>query len=187
MIIDMKYILDIGCGNNKYKGNFDDIVMGMDIFDLKPVNVIHNMESFPYPFPSQYFDRIIMKNVIEHISRENMVNIKLMEEVYRLLKPDGIFVASTCNGQMFYDDPNHKNPVYFNYWNFFREDYALNYYSTSRFKMGEHKILSLNGIRYINILKPIFSWLYIKNPTSTERILDFLHIDYEVEYILRKV
>jgi predicted SAM-dependent methyltransferase len=59
-------ILDVGCGNNKYKGNKGDIVIGIDKVKLKGVDVVHDIEKTPWPFKTNEFDCVICSHVLEH-------------------------------------------------------------------------------------------------------------------------
>jgi ubiquinone/menaquinone biosynthesis C-methylase UbiE len=45
------------------------------------------------PFPDNYFDAVIMEEVIEHLVNPD----NALEEAYRILKPDGIFILTTPN------------------------------------------------------------------------------------------
>ncbi len=45
------------------------------------------------PFPDNYFDAVIMEEVIEHLVNPD----NALEETYRILKPDGIFILTTPN------------------------------------------------------------------------------------------
>ena len=74
-------ILDIGCGKNKVKD-----AIGMDIVNLDGVDIIHSFLDVPYPFESGEFDKVVMQHVLEHVPRYNQMNIKVIDEVYRVLK-----------------------------------------------------------------------------------------------------
>jgi SAM-dependent methyltransferase len=182
----MKQILDIGCGINKYKGNSDEIVTGLDKANLLSVDILHNMEDFPYPLKSNTYDKIIMHHSLEHVSKVN--NIKIIEEIYRLLKPNGLLIVNVPIGHWFTYDPTHQNYVPFWYWKYFETNFPLSFYSFARFKIIEYKLIDLHGITHItDILKPILSWIYNKNPPAAERIITFFCLDAEVKYTLIKL
>lgn len=178
-------ILDIGCGNNKYSSPTNTVI-GLDIVSTPSVDIVHNMEHFPYPFKSHSFDVITMIHSLEHVSRENQTNIKIIEEIYRLLRPNGILIVQVPLGHAFHYDPTHKNPVPFWYWKYFSHDFALNYYTTARFVLLQSSIISLHGTPGIHYLTPLFNTLYSLTPPGAERLLSFLHIDMEVRYTLKK-
>ena len=50
-------ILDLGCGNKKYKSK-DNVVVGVDNVKLKNVDIAHDLNKFPYPFKKNEFDLI---------------------------------------------------------------------------------------------------------------------------------
>lgn len=45
--------LDIGCGTNK-----KDSFLGVDILELPGVDIVHDLNSFPYPFSNNEIDEI---------------------------------------------------------------------------------------------------------------------------------
>jgi predicted SAM-dependent methyltransferase len=183
----MKFILDIGCGINKYKGKEDEVVIGIDRADTPAVDIVHDMEDFPYPFENQKFDKIVMHHTLEHVSRENMTNIKIIEEIYRLLKPNGILVVDVPIGGWFSYDPTHRNYVCYWYWLYFKPNFPLNYYSTARFEMIDYNVMQLCGVPFVGMLRPIVARLHKMNPGAIERIISFIKIDAAIQYKLRKV
>jgi len=75
-----KKILDVGCGEKKTIGS-----IGLDFIKFNDVNVVHDLNSFPYPFKDNSFDLIIANHVIEHVA-----NIpKTITELSRILKTGG--------------------------------------------------------------------------------------------------
>ncbi|MCX5811397.1 MAG: class I SAM-dependent methyltransferase [Proteobacteria bacterium] len=110
-------LLDLCCGRGEHLEIFQKIgfsVYGIDMDTVardKGLSVaIVNIEEEPFPYEDDFFDVIMMKSAIEHI--RNIDN--LISEVYRVLKPGGCFLATTCdwkkNYKVFYDDYTHKTP-----------------------------------------------------------------------------
>jgi len=123
--------LDIGCGEkprnlfesvNPYgwdiRGSQESSVMGVDLF--------HE----PIPFPDHFFDYVTAYDFIEHIPRvltsrtgeTRFPFIDLMNEIYRVLKPGGLFFSKTpaFPSKEVFQDPTHVNiitedtfPMYF--------------------------------------------------------------------------
>lgn len=56
--------LDIGCGNNKQSNGF----VGMDVRDLPNVDIVHNIEQFPWPLPNDSVSLATASHVLEHIN-----------------------------------------------------------------------------------------------------------------------
>jgi len=180
-------ILDIGCGNNKYKGDMHDTVTGLDKVALPGVDVIHDMEIFPYPFNTETFDKAIMQHSLEHVSRANRENIKIIEEVHRILKPSGTLIVEVPIGQWFYYDPTHTNYVGFWYWKYFSVDFPLNYYSNARFEMIRAELVGVHGLRHIEKFTSLLNLLYQKTPDGVERFINFINLDAAVRYTLKKM
>jgi hypothetical protein len=58
-------ILDLGCGpNRKMPGS-----IGLDKRPAPHVDVVHDLNAYPYPFADDEFDYIEMSHIIEHIDR----------------------------------------------------------------------------------------------------------------------
>lgn len=55
--------LDIGCGENKQDG-----FIGMDVRPLKGVDIVHNLEKFPYPLPDESVSLVTASHLLEHIN-----------------------------------------------------------------------------------------------------------------------
>jgi len=89
----MKKILDIGAGENPKPD-------ATHLIDIIPIKIkgkafkMHDLNKVPYPFQSNYFDKIYSDNVFEHLG------IRLydfLRECNRLLKQDGILVLEMPN------------------------------------------------------------------------------------------
>ncbi len=95
-------ILDIGCGNNKKHPE----AVGIDFSSYSAAEVIHDLNTFPYPFKDDRFDLVYMVSILEHL--DNVY--KVMEEVWRITKDGGkiIIFSPTRFSSALYDDPEHK-------------------------------------------------------------------------------
>jgi len=98
--------LDIGCGDNTERGIG---WIGMDIVPFESVDVVHDIEQYPWPFPDQTFTLLSSAHVIEHLNPLNKGIVKFMDEAWRVLKYDGQFRISTPHaGSLgFWSDPTH--------------------------------------------------------------------------------
>jgi len=94
--------LDVGCGENKQSG-----CVGMDRRKVTGVDVVHDAERIPWPFPDRIFDRVILSHVMEHL-KPWLVN-DIMDEMWRVLKAGGqLMIAMPYAGSFgFYQDPTH--------------------------------------------------------------------------------
>ena len=55
--------IDIGCGEKKQKG-----FVGMDYRKFDGVDIVHNVESFPWPIPDNTFNLAMTAHLLEHIN-----------------------------------------------------------------------------------------------------------------------
>jgi SAM-dependent methyltransferase len=101
---NMSIKLDIGCGGNKQKG-----FIGMDARALEGVDIVHNLEDFPYPIPSDSCGTILGSHIIEHI--KPWYTIPLFDELWRMLRVGGQLILSTpyAGSAGFWQDPTHCN------------------------------------------------------------------------------
>ena len=73
--------LNLGSGLNPLKG-----FINVDFTEREGVDVVHNLETFPYPFEDNSIDYILMDNSLEHLED----TLKVMEELHRICKPNAI-------------------------------------------------------------------------------------------------
>jgi len=94
-------ILDVGCGASKVSGS-----IGIDQLQLNGVDIVHNLDSIPWPLESKSFDRIIFSHSISHLSNLPATII----ECHRLLRPNGVIeiLAPHYASDNFNTDPTHK-------------------------------------------------------------------------------
>lgn len=99
--------LDIGCGSNKQEGGF----IGIDIRPLPGVDIVQDLEKFPWPLPDNCASLAVSSHVIEHINPARGIFLQFMDEVWRILKPGGRFVIAVpyAGSQGYWQDPTHCN------------------------------------------------------------------------------
>jgi predicted SAM-dependent methyltransferase len=119
-------ILDIGCGKNKLPGS-----VGIDIVPLEGVDVVHDLNQFPYPFSDNTFDQIRMIHVIEHLHSV----VKTMDEVHRIAKPGAVVEITTPHhtDASSWQDPTHIWHLNSRSFDYLEEDFQTHYYSQARF------------------------------------------------------
>jgi predicted O-methyltransferase YrrM len=98
------FLLDLGCGNNKRPG-----FVGIDKSDIEGVDIIHDLEVFPWPLESESCQTVVGNHIIEHI--KPWLTIDFFNECWRVLKPDGQLVLSTpyAGSSWYWSDPTHCN------------------------------------------------------------------------------
>jgi len=134
--------LDIGCGRFKFPGS-----IGLDIVPLKGVDVVHDLDKFPYPFSSDAFDYIRLSHVVEHIQSV----VQTMEEVHRIAKPAALveIITPHYTDASSWQDPSHR--WHLNSWSFnhFSLKSQTNYYSKARFDVEYAEIKLLKLYKYL--------------------------------------
>ena len=119
-------ILDLGCGNAKTAG-----AIGADVVPLPGVDVLVDLRQRPYPFASDAFEAIHLNDVIEHIPD----TVRTMEELWRLLTPDGRAFIRVVNWNSHYTamDPTHLAAFTEQSFDFFGKRTNRSYYTRARF------------------------------------------------------
>jgi SAM-dependent methyltransferase len=98
--------LDIGAGASRQPG-----YVGMDIQELEGVDIVHDWNKYPWPLPDECVIRALASHVIEHVPPHNFGFINFMNEVWRIMKPEGQFaiVMPYAISPGMYQDPTHCN------------------------------------------------------------------------------
>lgn len=109
--------------------------IGMDRNPRSHADVIHDLDTFPYPFEENEFGKVICKDVLEHV--DNF--IRAMEEIWRIAKSDAKIEVSApfMSSVNYYSDPTHRRAFTSRSFDYFIPgtqvfDYQ---YSHARFKL----------------------------------------------------
>jgi len=99
--------LDVGCGANK---NAPDCI-GMDKRALPGVDIVHDLETFPWPLPSNSVRVVFMSHFLEHV--KPWLFFDLFGEIHRVMQHDGQVLISGPYGVefRFVQDPTHILPI----------------------------------------------------------------------------
>lgn len=112
--------VDIGCGGNKVGKEW----FGIDYRKLPGVDLVQDLEVFPWALPSESFNTAVANHVVEHINPSHGIFISFMNEVWRILKKDGEFLigAPYATSTGMFRDPTHCNFVNEETWSYFDPD-----------------------------------------------------------------
>lgn len=112
--------LDIGCGENPQPG-----FVTLDRRALPHVDIVHDLEDFPYPLDDETCLVIVASHIVEHI--KPWLTIQMFDELWRLLKPGGQLAISTpyAGSPGFWQDPSHCNGFNEVTFQYFDPDYLL--------------------------------------------------------------
>lgn len=145
--------LDLGCGSRARNPYQRQKLIGCDFAELEQLTPVDNfafvavdLSKNRLPFEDATFDSVSAFDFIEHIPRQAYrINgtivfpfMELMSEIYRVLKPNGIFLASTpaYPRPEAFQDPTHVNFITEKTHEYFCGDapYAERYGFTGRFE-----------------------------------------------------
>ncbi|MHB8483582.1 MAG: class I SAM-dependent methyltransferase [Nitrospiria bacterium] len=95
---EMGIRLDIGCGAAKQKG-----FVGMDIRSMPGVDIVHDIEKFPWPLPNECASLVMTSHLLEHLHKGG-VDSRLIGLV-KLLKEKNIITQSEVDEYLGEIDP----------------------------------------------------------------------------------
>ena len=154
--------LNLGCGRDIKKG-----YINLDKSELKDIDIIHDLDKFPYPFEDNAFEVIYCQDILEHLSDI----IKVMEELHRISKPNAKIIIKTpyFPGMYAITDLTHKNFFNYNSFDIFTKKHSLNFYSKARFKIEKRKII-FSWNKLLNLLSMPINLF----PTFYQRYFSFI-------------
>jgi SAM-dependent methyltransferase len=174
--------LNIGAGADLREGYINH-----DIAILPGIDIVWDLNMFPWPWDSASADEVILKDVLEHLTEF----MPAMEELYRILKPGGkVFVkVPYWNSWSRHADPTHRRGFHELTFHFFDPDSPYcnerHYYTTARFHIACETFVLAPLSPYFHI--PFVSEIRISHPLL-KRIFGLLGntlcnliIDLEIE------
>lgn len=173
-------LLDIGCRDRK-QPNF----IGLDSIRHAGVDIIHDLEKFPYPIKDESCMTIKCAHVIEHI--KPWLVISFMNELWRMLLPGGQLAISApyAGSPGYWQDPTHCTMITEKTWMYFDiESPIYQYYRPKPWK-AEHIAYKPNGnIEAILRKRPLVDEVDLTNkamllgaiqkPTELHSFLNFM-------------
>jgi len=111
----MKTKLNVGCGKDIKKD-----YINIDVVKLPGVDVVHNLNKFPWPFKDDKFDEILCSHVLEHVTDFE----RTIKEIHRILKKGGIVKITVphFSGVGAWTCPQHKRAFGYFTFDFFCEE-----------------------------------------------------------------
>ncbi len=98
--------MDLACGANKQGPDW----VGIDIQKLPGVDIVHNLEKYPWPLPDECTSIAVASHLVEHLNPADFGIIKFFDEVWRVLIYDGELAIITpyAGSYGFWQDPTHQ-------------------------------------------------------------------------------
>lgn len=96
--------LNLGCGNNKLPG-----FVNVDYFKECEPDVLHNLDTLPWPWADNSVDEIRMIHSLEHIGADSQTFLGIMKEIYRICKNGSTLIIHVPHPRHdnFIGDPTH--------------------------------------------------------------------------------
>lgn len=141
-------VLDLGCGKRKVPG-----AIGVDFVALEGVDIVHDLDSPPYPVESSSFDEIHARHVIEHVQSIG----GFMDEIHRIGKPGALVHISTPHFTWTgsWRDPTHRWHLATTTFQYFESGHLSDYYTrAARFEVVSIQVTLLSLWRKLG-----FQWL----------------------------
>lgn len=176
--------LNLGCGSDIRKD-----YVNLDIINREGVDVVHNLEVFPYPFEDNTFDEVISFHVIEHIEHID----ELFKELERICKRGAIIkiVVPYFASPSYNIDPSHKRKYNYQTLEAYTQNtsypYKLNYIINKR------RLTYLSCIDFMKSRTKIIDFIINLSPTVYQRIFVYLlpcselHTQMEVNKLYDKI
>jgi SAM-dependent methyltransferase len=172
-------ILELGCGQVKRCPT----AVTLDINPDSLADVVHDLNTFPYPFADSAFDIVIAEHVLEHLSDL----IRVVEELHRIIEPGGclyVEVPHFSNNDHF-TDPTHLHAFGFRSFDYFvpGEGLARFRYSKAQFRKRKCVVTPLGG----GLLRRLLARFVMRNCARWEKKFAFIlpaeRINFELEVI----
>ncbi len=159
--------------------------VNLDVFKFKGVNVVHDLNKFPFPFQDNSFSEVLISHVLEHIEDP----VKVMEEVWRISENGAIIKIGVpyFSGLNAVGDPTHKHFFAAKTFDFFERGKLGkgNYFEESK-KMN-FKIVKIRIIYSDNKLLKFVNPIVNLNQTFYERFFAYVFPSQVLEVTLKVV
>lgn len=176
--------LNVGCGTDIKKD-----YINLDNFKLSGVDIIHNLDKFPWPFKDSMFDLIEANHILEHLKDIP----KCLRELWRISKNGGIIKirAPHYSSPGAWFDLTHKHP-----FGWMSLDYmAAN--ETHKHSVGKRHKHEYGQKEKFNIYRKLFfgklhrilgvQWFANKYPIFYEMYLSYIFPPREISFKLEAV
>ena len=100
--------LNLGCGDKILDG-----WVNVDKYNTFKVDIVHDLESIPYPFEDDSVDEILLSHVLEHLGQNPNTFNDIIKELYRICKNNCVINISVPHPRHddFINDPTHVRPI----------------------------------------------------------------------------
>lgn len=162
--------LDLGCGTRKVTGS-----IGVDCHPLSGVDIICDLDHFPYPFASDSVDRVYLNHVLEHLDDP----VRALAEVWRISRRNALVDIRVPHytGVYAWKDPTHKRCFSTRSFSYFGSN-AYSYYSSARF--------GIESVCLKYFMEPPSRWIYRCWGSLVQWVLDS-HLTFAERFLAYQV
>jgi len=157
-----KIKLNVGCGRDIKKD-----YVNLDKIKAKGVDVVHELNNFPYPFKDNTFDEIYASQIIEHLNNPE----KFIKELWRISRKNAKILIGTVHfsSPCVWGDITHKRP--------FQSD-TMNWCNIKHMNNGNLSLIDANEERF-NIKQTIHFRYFFKPLKYLVNINRYTQLIYE--------
>jgi SAM-dependent methyltransferase len=158
--VEARVILNLGCGRDRSVAN----AVTIDKSSETRPDVVHDLDTYPWPFADNRFDEIHCKDVIEHLGDI----VKATEEIWRIGKPGARVQITTPHFSCYnsYLDPTHRHHLSYLTFDMFTQENEKTFFTAARFKK-----VSSSLVFHMNLKNKLISRLANRYPEFYERHL----------------
>src|SRR3989338_8827278 len=174
-----------------------DGYVNVDVRTSVTPDIVHNLNTFPYPFPDNSADVIELTHVLEHLEKP----FKVMAELHRILKPTGLLYIAVPHFSRGFTHAEHEHgfdvtfPFYFSKERFPEQFYGSEYELVSlklnwlsRITIRYFPKLGVGNISafFLKVFNTLFTALANVSPMACSRLWCFWVGGFEeIEFTLR--
>lgn len=163
--------IDLACGQRKREG-----FIGVDYVKGKGIDIVHDLEVYPWPFKDNSVDEVNISHYIEHVRDL----VKFMNELHRVMKPSAecSIVAPYYSSIRAWQDPTHVRAI-----------------SEATFLYFNQEWMKANGLDHYGITADFdFSYGYSIDPAWQNRseesrnfaIRHYINVVSDIQVVLKK-
>ena len=132
-------ILDVGCGRNKIPN-----ATGLDKNAATDADVLHDLDSLPYPFPDDSFDTVVVRHVLEHVEAP----LDVLAELHRIGRAEARIhiVTPHFSSPTSWTDPTHRHHFSSRSFDYLVAGTPFDFYGDRRFVV-EERALTLGHVQ----------------------------------------
>lgn len=134
--------LDLGCGPSKQPD-----FLGIDTRPLPGVDILHDLEQFPWPLPDACARVVLLSHFWEHL--KPWLTLRFMAELHRVCEDGAVVLINGpyANEFRFVQDPTHCNPsneATFCYWD--NQNPLWHVYKPPVFHLEQFELIPVGGM-----------------------------------------